>query len=62
MCSDLFTKNLPHHLYEKHASVFVGCNEYMLPTDKHVTMTKLKKKKKNKNEVGNIQVQEGVGL
>jgi hypothetical protein len=29
--------------------------------EKHVTMKKLKKKKK-KNEVGNIQVEEGVGL
>jgi hypothetical protein len=38
MCRDLFTKNLPHQLYEKHASVFVGHNEYMLPTDEHVNI------------------------
>ena len=29
MPSDLFTKNLPAPLFEKHASRYVGFNEYM---------------------------------
>jgi hypothetical protein len=48
MCSDLFTKNLPRQVYEKHAKIYVGDDEYML------------KEEKEKNEVGNIQVEEGV--
>jgi ethanolamine ammonia-lyase large subunit len=48
MCSDLFTKNLPRQVYEKHAKIYVGDDEYML------------KEEQEKNEVGNIQVEEGV--
>ena len=29
MTADIFTKNLPKNLFEKHASVFVGVDEYM---------------------------------
>ena len=48
MCSDLFTKNLPRQVYEKHAKVYVGEDEYML-------------KENELKELGNIQVEEGVG-
>jgi hypothetical protein len=47
MCSDLFTKNLPRQVYEKHTKVYVGDDEYMCKQEK---------------EFGNIQVEEGVGL
>jgi hypothetical protein len=48
MCSDLFTKNLPRQVYEKHAKVYVGEDEYML-------------KESELKELGSIQVEEGVG-
>jgi hypothetical protein len=48
MCSDLFTKNLPQQVYKKHTKIYVGDDEYML------------KEEQEKNEVGNIQVEEGV--
>jgi hypothetical protein len=29
--ADLFTKNLAGQVFDKHASVFVGCDKYMKP-------------------------------
>jgi hypothetical protein len=45
MTSDILTKNLSQDIFERHAKVFCGTDEYM----------------KTKNEVGNIQVDEDVG-
>jgi hypothetical protein len=62
MCSNLFTKNLLCQLFKKHASAFVGYNEYMLPTDDYIDNMENFNKNKKKNEVGNIHIEKGVGL
>jgi hypothetical protein len=45
MSSDVLMKNLPQDIFERHAKVFCGEDEYM----------------KKKTKVGNLQVDEDVG-
>jgi hypothetical protein len=45
MSSDVLTKNLPQDIFECHAKVFCGEDQYM----------------KNKTKVGNLQMDEDVG-